>query len=165
MFLAESVPAGAPGDPRPTSWEQIVPEQGKLFVVGDPKQSIYRFRRADVVQMVQLQRLLEGSGGSLVSLVQKFPVPGQPSELGQLHLFPMDGRGTGQQRWRNSPAGQIRGNVPAVGWVDRKFFPAPGMGSWQRGGGIKNRSGPRPGIQRHCCSALGDRWQPVAGTG
>ena len=72
MFLAESVPEGASGDSRPTSWEQIVPEQGKLFVVGDPKQSIYRFRRADVVQMVQLQRLLEGSGGSLVSLVQNF---------------------------------------------------------------------------------------------
>ena len=67
MFLAEDVPAAA-GD-RPTDWARITPEVGKLFVVGDPKQSIYRFRRADARQMALLRERL---GGETVHLVQNF---------------------------------------------------------------------------------------------
>ena len=72
MFLAESVSDGTPDGSRPTAWDEITPEVGKLFVVGDPKQSIYRFRRADVAQVKRLQRRMEHAGGRRVSLVQNF---------------------------------------------------------------------------------------------
>ena len=72
MFLSELVTEGQSDDSRPTDWERIVPAKGKIFVVGDPKQSIYRFRRADVVQMNQVRDRMEQAGGRTVSLVQNF---------------------------------------------------------------------------------------------
>lgn len=57
-------------------WHQGDPRPGSLFAVGDPKQSIYRFRRADVQVWEQLQGLIEGEGEAL-ELSQNFrSVPG-----------------------------------------------------------------------------------------
>lgn len=34
-------------------WTELQPRPGRLFIVGDPKQSIYRFRRADIAQYLR----------------------------------------------------------------------------------------------------------------
>jgi ATP-dependent helicase/nuclease subunit A len=55
-----------------TDFRRVRPVAGKLFVVGDPKQSIYRFRRADVMLYEQVKRQLSDVGGSVVHLTTSF---------------------------------------------------------------------------------------------
>jgi ATP-dependent exoDNAse (exonuclease V) beta subunit len=52
----------AAGDPAERDWRKGVPAPGKLFLVGDPKQSIYRFRRADVDRYLEVKALLAAAG-------------------------------------------------------------------------------------------------------
>jgi len=49
---------------------RVVP--GKLFLVGDPKQSIYRFRRADVSLYEGIKRRLEKDGAQVLQLTTSF---------------------------------------------------------------------------------------------
>lgn len=59
-------------DPAEKDWRKCRPVGGSLFVVGDPKQSIYRFRRADVVTYKQVKKIIEESGGLTVKLSTNF---------------------------------------------------------------------------------------------
>jgi ATP-dependent helicase/nuclease subunit A len=59
-------------DPSESDWQKTRPKSGKLFVVGDPKQSIYKFRRADLVLYRQVRDALEECGVGFVSLTQSF---------------------------------------------------------------------------------------------
>jgi ATP-dependent exoDNAse (exonuclease V) beta subunit len=62
----------AADDPEETDWTRVQVCPGKLFLVGDPKQSIYRFRRADVALYEDLKRRLLGQGAELVTLESSF---------------------------------------------------------------------------------------------
>ncbi len=55
-------------------WEKVKVAPGKLFLVGDPKQSIYRFRRADI-EMYDSARQAMGKGHNL-SIFQNFRCAG-----------------------------------------------------------------------------------------
>ncbi|MCC7155731.1 MAG: UvrD-helicase domain-containing protein [Bryobacterales bacterium] len=62
----------AADDPAETDWLNVRPVAGKLFVVGDPKQSIYKFRRADVTLYQQLRKRLLEKDVRLVRLTRSF---------------------------------------------------------------------------------------------
>ncbi len=61
----------AADDPGDTDWRRTRPRPGSLFMVGDPKQSIYRFRRADIELYEEIKSLMPGAGGPM-ALTQNF---------------------------------------------------------------------------------------------
>ena len=62
----------AADDPAESDWRRVRPVPGKLFLVGDPKQSIYGFRRADVALYETVKRQLLGAGAAPVELSVSF---------------------------------------------------------------------------------------------
>ena len=59
-------------DAAQTDWRACRPVSGSLFVVGDPKQSIYRFRRADIVTYQTVKRIIRDAGGAVLGLDASF---------------------------------------------------------------------------------------------
>lgn len=55
-----------------TDWRNIALDPGKLFIVGDPKQSIYAFRRADIEAFDRVVQKIETDGGLISTLTTNF---------------------------------------------------------------------------------------------
>jgi ATP-dependent helicase/nuclease subunit A len=58
--------------PRAATWAEVALAPGRLTIVGDPKQSIYRFRRADVAMYDRVRALVLASGAFEVELSANF---------------------------------------------------------------------------------------------
>ncbi|MFC2169846.1 UvrD-helicase domain-containing protein [Acidobacteriota bacterium] len=54
------------------NWRKLTPKPGTLFLVGDPKQSIYRFRRADIDTYNVAREQILRSGGDVLKLTANF---------------------------------------------------------------------------------------------
>ena len=75
LYLAER-----PGE-QATSWRTTELESGKLFIVGDPKQSIYAFRRADIEAFDHVVERLERAGALRCELATNFRSHAQVLDL------------------------------------------------------------------------------------
>jgi len=65
----------AADNPQESNWLNVSPIPGKLFLVGDPKQSIYRFRRADIAIYLQVKQMLLSRGAEPLYLNTSFRSP------------------------------------------------------------------------------------------
>jgi ATP-dependent helicase/nuclease subunit A len=72
MRIAAADPAGADEE----RWADVAVDPGRLFVVGDPKQSIYRFRRADISTFLAAEERLAPEAGGPVALQANFRTVG-----------------------------------------------------------------------------------------
>ncbi len=98
-------------DPALTALAQLRPRPGKLFAVGDPKQAIYRFRRADIALYESVKSQLVGQGARLLHLTTSFrSVPAIQSAVNAAFEPVMRGAGQAQyiplERARDDAEGQ-----------------------------------------------------------
>jgi len=74
-------------DTSPVQWQILTLLLGdnlnKLFIVGDPKQSIYGFRQAEPALFAEVTQLMSYRGGKQIDLIQNFRT--QPRLLGDLN--------------------------------------------------------------------------------
>jgi len=115
--LVSTAEAGSIPPDRP--WSDLAVAPGRLFFVGDPKQSIYRFRRADIDLYA---RVRDGLGAELAPLVSSFR--STPAVVGAVNgtFRPWFAQqGAGQAPWRDLVAGRdaggVTGTVALVGGV------------------------------------------------
>ncbi len=98
-------------------WRDVVPAPGRLFVVGDPKQSIYRFRGADIAAYEGFIGRLRAGGALACDLTANFrSVPGVVGPVNDVFSRVMIAEAGVQPAYKGIlPAKPERGGTECVG--------------------------------------------------
>ncbi|HLG73380.1 MAG TPA: UvrD-helicase domain-containing protein [Chloroflexota bacterium] len=148
----------SPAQATERDWRKLRPEPGRLFVVGDPKQSIYRFRRADIGIYEDVRAAL-GEGSEVVALTQNFR-----------SVEPL-------LAWVNHHLGAHMTHEPGVQPDYRALHPRPGSldcqpprhGAYRLGGPVDGKAGDRWLAEARSVAALAhqiirDGWLVTSGS-
>ncbi len=84
----------AAADPSERDWRKVSLVPGKLFVVGDPKQAVYRFRRADLGVYEQAKQSVLRAGGEALELSTSFRAVPSVQRFINAAFAPRMGEGT-----------------------------------------------------------------------
>ncbi len=152
------------GDPAPATarWAEMVPDPGRLFFVGDPKQSIYRFRRADIATFLEARDWTSGQDrGRIEGLATNFRstrpiIDWVNAVFGEL-IQPMEG-----SQPEYAPLGAVREPVPrgpAVTVLGAQPIDIEGRAS---AGELRRREA--ESVARAVAAALRDRWDVDGGS-
>ena len=160
----------AADDPAESDWLKVAPTPGKLFVVGDPKQSVYKFRRADVVLYREIRDALQKRGVGVVQLTTSFRALRPIQQLvnaafrtrnaGRCRFGPGGLRAAARRNARHCQAAQHRraARAPALrkhaNLARRPSMPACRKPSWRLSNGWCARAAGKsaiPKTRRNCC--------------
>ena len=124
-----------------TDWKKLVPQPGSLFVVGDPKQSIYRFRRADI-ETYDIRAVAHRELRARPRALDELPLDGWILRLGQPRLLAARILPEGG----NAPAG---GLCPALSGASGSGIPPDGLSARNALVGKRRAAGRGPGLRAH----------------
>ena len=152
------------GDPAPATagWAEMVPDPGRLFFVGDPKQSIYRFRRADIATFLEARDWTNGQDrGRIEGLATNFRsarpiIDWVNAVFGEL-IQPVEG-----SQPEYAPLGAVREPVPrgpAVTVLGTQPIHIEG-----RAFAAELRRREAESVAQAVTAALGDRWDVDGGS-
>jgi ATP-dependent exoDNAse (exonuclease V) beta subunit len=113
------------GDPQ-GPWQQQRLRPGALFLVGDPKQGIYRFRGADVATyLAAKQSLMAQDADAVVEISTNFRSQGQILQFVNDHFAPLLDSAQGQPGFTALAAVRDSANGPAVAAFEIPLADAP----------------------------------------
>jgi ATP-dependent helicase/nuclease subunit A len=128
--------AGREEPPAADAWEaDLAP--GRLFIVGDPKQSIYRFRGADIEAYRRAVDRVLACGGEALTLAASFRSPGEIVDpINALFAGWIGPRGPGEEIYepRYDPIASARGRADGETRVEIWSVAAEGAASERRRG-------------------------------